>query len=76
VRRVSQKRLVQVDENGVRLEKSTGDCYPACIASIFEIPLRDAPGRNGSSQEVWDWLARNYPGVGMVVRDFGPHPAP
>lgn len=62
--------LVEIDENGLRKPDSSGDCYPACIASIFEIPLELAPGMNGNSQKVWDWLALNYPGIGMTVRDW------
>lgn len=70
MRRVGQQRLVEIDEAGIRVPESQGDCYPACIASIFELPLELAPGYGGDSQAVWDWLARNYPGIGMVVRDW------
>lgn len=70
MRRVSQQQLVDVDEQGVRRPESVGDCFPACVASIFEIPLDLAPGMGGNSQAVWDWLALNFPGIGMVVRDW------
>lgn len=68
MRRVSQQKLLELDEHGRRVDGSSGDCYPACIASIFEIPLDQAPGANGNSQEVWDWLALNFAGIGIDVR--------
>lgn len=70
MRRVTQQKLVEVDERGVIKKGSSGDCYPACIASIFEIPLDQAPGQRGSTQEVWDWLALNFPGVSVVARSW------
>lgn len=70
MRRVSQRQIVDVDESGVMKPGSEGDCFPACVASIFEIPLEQAPGRRGNTQEVWDWLALNFPGVGVVARSW------
>jgi hypothetical protein len=70
VRRVSQKRLVEVDEHGIRVEGSAGDCFPACIASIFELPLELAPGMGGNTQALYDWLALNYSGIGCASRSW------
>ena len=70
MRRVSQQRLVDVDEHAVRLPHSSGDCFPACIASLFEIPLDQAPGMGGNTQDLHDWLALNFPGISVVSRDW------
>lgn len=71
MRRVSQQTLVQVDDDGIRIpDTPPGDCYQACVASIFELPLPLAPGYGGNSQSIWDWLALNYPGIGMVARSW------
>lgn len=70
MRRVQQRRLIEVDERGVRKPESSGDCYPACIASIFEIPLGMAPGMSGNTQAVHEWLALNFPGIGIVSRHW------
>lgn len=70
MRRVTQSVTVDIDERGIRVEGTQGDCYVACIASVFELPLEGCPGLGGNSQQVWNWLAANYPGVGMIVRDW------
>jgi hypothetical protein len=76
MRRITQQKLVEVDEHGVRLPDSSGDCYPACIASVFEIPLDQAPGMHGNTQHVHDWLALNFPGIGIVSRSWTEPKAP
>lgn len=70
MRRVSQRQTATVVD-GIRVPDSPpGDCLPACIASIFELDLDDAPGLGGRNQQIWDWLALNYPGIGMAARDW------
>ncbi len=70
MRRVSQQQLVVTDERGVRTRDSSGDCFPACIASIFELPLKAVPGSGGNVTAVYEWLALNYPGIGVVSRSW------
>lgn len=70
MRRVTQTETVKVDADGVILPGSSGNCFPACVASIFEVPLKDAPGAHGNVQKVRDWLALNFPGIGLVARDW------
>jgi len=76
MRRVTQQQLVEVDENGVILPDSRGDCYPACLASIFELPLSAVPGMGGNTRTVFDWLALNFPGIGIVSRSWMEPKAP
>lgn len=70
MRGVQQTEMVDVDERGIIKPGAGGDCYPACIASIFELPLSQVPGRRGNRQEVFDWLALNFPGVGVISRHW------
>jgi hypothetical protein len=70
MRRVRQQQKVAVDERGIRLPESRGDCYPACVASIFELPLEKVPGLGGNTQAVFDWMALNYPGIGLRSRTW------
>ena len=71
MRRVTQTQLVHVDADGVMLKDSPpGNCFPACVASIFELPIDQAPGTRGNTQHVRDWLALNFPGIGLVSRDW------
>ena len=46
------------------LDNSKGNCWAACLASIFEVPLESIPGPSGVAEEFWPdyhaWLnARN-----------------
>lgn len=67
MRRVTQKTKVEVDERGVRLPGSHGDCVPACLASVFELPI-EVFGDRDDSQRLYEFLALNYPGVSVRVR--------
>lgn len=49
-----------------------GDCYRACVASIFEVAYEETDGiTGGDSQTLTDWVRRRYPGVGMSYRMLG-----
>jgi hypothetical protein len=75
MRRVSQRFKVDVDERGVRKKGSFGDCVPACLASIFELPI-ETFGDRDPGQKLYDFLACNYAGITHVTRYFKPTPDP
>jgi hypothetical protein len=54
-----------------------GDCWTACIASIFEVPYETLPDLNSNRQSslLTEWLALHYPGVVMRQRDHVPFDA-
>ena len=49
MRPVTQKFMVEKDDAGEFTQR--GDCLPACLASIFEIPIEDIPHFNNTA----DW---------------------
>lgn len=58
-------------------DNKKGDCYAACIASIFEIPLESVPKPNGIDDDFWpiyhEWFAKYNARVISVARgDFIP----
>lgn len=58
---------------GYENDSFRGNCFPACIASIFELPLPAVPRYD--TQHVYNWLRRRYPGIGMKrIVYFKPHP--
>jgi hypothetical protein len=67
MRPVEQTELANYDEVPPR----RGNCLAACVASIFEMPLLSLAGVY-DSQTLWDWLAKHYPGIGMVAQTFFP----
>lgn len=50
-----------------------GNCYAACVASVFEVPLAALPELHGEQDTGLNrWLGFHFPGVKVVTRDFEP----
>lgn len=49
-----------------------GDCYRACIASIFALPYEAVPDLRGDTQKMMAWLREFAPGVSVRSRTLGP----
>lgn len=50
-----------------------GNCYSACVASIFELPIDRVPDLHGGGDSALnEWLAVYYPGVRVESRDIVP----
>jgi hypothetical protein len=54
-----------------RTEQGKGNCFQACLASIFELPLEAVPDWNANGEGRWlsiydDWLAERGLAMAMV----------
>lgn len=53
-----------------------GNCFTACVASLFEIPLEGLPDFTGKQNAaLTDWLNVHYPGVIVRSREHEPFDA-
>lgn len=54
-----------------------GDCWTACVASIFEVPYETLPDLNANRQSslLAEWLGLHYPAITLRSRDYVPFDA-
>jgi hypothetical protein len=58
-------------------DNKRGNCWAACVASIFEVPLESVPGPSGIDEDFWPdyhkWLAdRNATVVSLTRGEWVP----
>lgn len=53
-----------------------GNCFAACVASVFEVPIEVLPELHGRQDSaLMEWLHIHYPGVAVRTRDHVPFDA-
>lgn len=66
MKKIYQTKFIKIDEYGIALEKSFGNCLSACLASIFNRPLTDIPDID-SAEKLYNWTKQVNEGIAPII---------